>query len=222
MRPMRAVRLVLGISLICAAFAVHGETPAPKAPDAPRLRIEGVLGEAEAARIARGVDRIVASGATTLLIELRGASGSPVAVLGLAERIRGLDAVRTVAFVDGGNLGAGTVVALACDELRMTRTGLIGAVDCGESSGDRSRVIASLRRGRDADTRVLLESMVLPDMEVPDPGADASAPPLVREGALLTLDAPTATRLKLAGPTVARSEERRVGKECRSRWSPYH
>src|SRR3712207_7515832 len=25
-----------------------------------------------------------------------------------------------------------------------------------------------------------------------------------------------------ASPGVARSEERRVGKECRSRWSPYH
>ena len=24
------------------------------------------------------------------------------------------------------------------------------------------------------------------------------------------------------GDTYARSEERRVGKECRSRWSPYH
>ena len=24
------------------------------------------------------------------------------------------------------------------------------------------------------------------------------------------------------GPDVPRSEERRVGKECRSRWSPYH
>src|SRR5256885_15154465 len=24
------------------------------------------------------------------------------------------------------------------------------------------------------------------------------------------------------GSTIARSEERRVGKECRSRWSPYH
>ena len=24
------------------------------------------------------------------------------------------------------------------------------------------------------------------------------------------------------GPREARSEERRVGKECRSRWSPYH
>src|SRR3712207_8417153 len=28
-------------------------------------------------------------------------------------------------------------------------------------------------------------------------------------------------RLTVRG-TVARSEERRVGKECRSRWSPYH
>ena len=26
----------------------------------------------------------------------------------------------------------------------------------------------------------------------------------------------------LGGPSYTRSEERRVGKECRSRWSPYH
>src|SRR2546421_431661 len=26
----------------------------------------------------------------------------------------------------------------------------------------------------------------------------------------------------VAAPAVMRSEERRVGKECRSRWSPYH
>ena len=26
----------------------------------------------------------------------------------------------------------------------------------------------------------------------------------------------------VAGASVVRSEERRVGKECRSRWSPYH
>ena len=26
----------------------------------------------------------------------------------------------------------------------------------------------------------------------------------------------------LTDPNLARSEERRVGKECRSRWSPYH
>ena len=28
--------------------------------------------------------------------------------------------------------------------------------------------------------------------------------------------------LKNDGSEVVRSEERRVGKECRSRWSPYH
>ena len=29
-------------------------------------------------------------------------------------------------------------------------------------------------------------------------------------------------RVGICGRTVLRSEERRVGKECRSRWSPYH
>ena len=28
--------------------------------------------------------------------------------------------------------------------------------------------------------------------------------------------------LSLSGKLLYRSEERRVGKECRSRWSPYH
>src|SRR3712207_7791261 len=44
-----------------------------------------------------------------------------------------------------------------------------------------------------------------------------------RELADLRLDAlePLAHRC-IAGPAHGRSEERRVGKECRSRWSPYH
>ena len=32
----------------------------------------------------------------------------------------------------------------------------------------------------------------------------------------------TAQRVAQAGVPLSRSEERRVGKECRSRWSPYH
>ena len=32
----------------------------------------------------------------------------------------------------------------------------------------------------------------------------------------------TFERCATVAPTSARSEERRVGKECRSRWSPYH
>ena len=32
----------------------------------------------------------------------------------------------------------------------------------------------------------------------------------------------TVEEIKLNGGATTRSEERRVGKECRSRWSPYH
>src|ERR1039457_7298314 len=41
------------------------------------------------------------------------------------------------------------------------------------------------------------------------------------EGALTGQDLAAAARA-VAGQNVVRSEERRVGKECRSRWSPYH
>ena len=30
------------------------------------------------------------------------------------------------------------------------------------------------------------------------------------------------SRISFVPPALTRSEERRVGKECRSRWSPYH
>ena len=40
---------------------------------------------------------------------------------------------------------------------------------------------------------------------------------------LFALEAALQLREKVGGSvTVLRSEERRVGKECRSRWSPYH
>ena len=42
---------------------------------------------------------------------------------------------------------------------------------------------------------------------------------LLMEGGRKSIE-PLAERI--AGADVQRSEERRVGKECRSRWSPYH
>ena len=45
---------------------------------------------------------------------------------------------------------------------------------------------------------------------------------LARPGRFATRLDPAALREELDGLLADRSEERRVGKECRSRWSPYH
>ena len=42
----------------------------------------------------------------------------------------------------------------------------------------------------------------------------------LREETGITLE--ESDSIRLVNPLVFRSEERRVGKECRSRWSPYH
>ena len=49
-------------------------------------------------------------------------------------------------------------------------------------------------------------------------------PPVLPHGAaLVRVHAPGhRRRRRLRGQGSSRSEERRVGKECRSRWSPYH
>ena len=64
------------------------------------------------------------------------------------------------------------------------------------------------------------------EVDAPSDGAPPSRPGA--GGAALSLDRDEALRYlgyagqKLDAQLLARSEERRVGKECRSRWSPYH
>src|SRR2546422_861170 len=74
-----------------------------------------------------------------------------------------------------------------------------------------------LRTGRPACARPLD-----PVQELYEGGPHGGAP--LSHGAPISLSGranqPVASRR--ATPTGARSEERRVGKECRSRWSPYH
>ena len=50
--------------------------------------------------------------------------------------------------------------------------------------------------------------------------AEQVDPQLIPSGLLVTVPAPSPAAETVS--TNVRSEERRVGKECRSRWSPYH
>ena len=47
-------------------------------------------------------------------------------------------------------------------------------------------------------------------------------PPALIMGSMVKTMPGTSTMSCPGRPVVLRSEERRVGKECRSRWSPYH
>src|SRR3712207_7951809 len=59
--------------------------------------------------------------------------------------------------------------------------------------------------------------------DVLDPAAEGAEDPVLLLEELHQIDGGGHTRGGAAGDeAAARSEERRVGKECRSRWSPYH
>src|SRR2546430_2970606 len=61
------------------------------------------------------------------------------------------------------------------------------------------------------------------DLASREVGRQFSFPTLTRMfGHLYGADWVWLSRWKGVSPTKLRSEERRVGKECRSRWSPYH
>src|SRR2546422_11469359 len=79
--------------------------------------------------------------------------------------------------------------------------------------------LAAVRGAEDPDLLQLVDDARCPAV------ADAHAPLQQRGRADLVLDADLGGLPEQGIPrafAVPRSEERRVGKECRSRWSPYH
>ena len=58
------------------------------------------------------------------------------------------------------------------------------------------------------------------DLHLPNPATDPVA--VVGARGVIAASAPARSAGITTGMRTTRSEERRVGKECRSRWSPYH
>src|SRR2546430_12412580 len=81
--------------------------------------------------------------------------------------------------------------------------------DCDWSS-DVCLPISAITFGTSAATNLAFDFNALANPTVP----------LISSSGVLTLNG--TVNVSLANATALRSEERRVGKECRSRWSPYH
>src|SRR5215207_10678973 len=84
--------------------------------------------------------------------------------------------------------------------------------------------------GHDAPGLAAIAALT-PASALAQPTHDAATPAKAQACAVHRNHEPTATGQSITftnplgrsrGPGAGRSEERRVGKECRSRWSPYH
>ena len=90
-------------------------------------------------------------------------------------------------------------------------------MDIGTISSRYAKALFSLAKDKEQESRVYDDMKMLAD--------SFSMEPELR-GALSNPIVSVPEKVKLltaaGGIEVCRSEERRVGKECRSRWSPYH
>src|SRR2546422_10727664 len=110
----------------------------------------------------------------------------------------------------------------ACSKKRaratVQRRGTPGAVVLGDPTSPGGRRGAGL--GRQTNSRGPLGAIVA-DTSAANVLPASNAWPIQTLGASVDLSALGAT-ISNGSLGRARSEERRVGKECRSRWSPYH
>ena len=154
---------------------------------------------------------------------------------------------RRVVVVDATPIGANVRSTVATysgvmDELRRVYARIPDAREAGLKAGDFSYNTGSLRCGHcDGTGQIVLDVQFLPDVDIVCPRCAGSRygerahgiRRVPRDGAVEALSLPEVLALTVEGALdtcadlprvrrVLRSEERRVGKECRSRWSPYH
>jgi membrane-bound serine protease (ClpP class) len=93
-----------------------------------QVTLAGVIGPDAVARTRSRIERAVADGANFVCLRIDSAGGVPEQSLVLANWLAGLDdaRVRTVAWVPNEALGDAALVALACDELVMKPTAVLG------------------------------------------------------------------------------------------------
>src|SRR3989475_11723324 len=100
------------------------------------------------------------------------------------------------------------------------------------TTSGQERTVVDLMASRAQPKKLPITAILAPEVIKGYIFVEASGPHFVDEAIAGTRHARTRTkgvvsiqaieRFIVTKPVIERSEERRVGKECRSRWSPYH
>ena len=171
--------------LVLTCYAPASETDAKDAepPDrhAAILPIHDMIRGVMVESLQRRVDAARAQGAGVIIFELDTPGGLVSSAIQIADLIKGLDDVTTIAWVNTNAHSGGAMVAVACDEIVMARSARIGdsQVIMGGPGGvtavpeelqpkANTPVLAEFRASATLNgySQVLSEAFVLPDREV--------------------------------------------------------
>lgn len=120
-----------------------------------QVAISGVIGPDAVARTRSRIERAVEEGANFVCLRIESAGGAPEQSLVLANWLAGLDParVRTVAWVPAEARGDAALVALACDELVMRPTAVLGGEGAAAIDERRAEPLGVAWRGGVAKLR---------------------------------------------------------------------
>ena len=140
-RTSPAVIHLLTFAVLCAA-SMSGtrasETPQPSTKAAPAAKVESQNGvgviipihtaitDVTAESVKRRIEEARRRGATVVVLELDTPGGLVTSTFDIADAIRNLTGVKTVAWVNTNAHSGGALVAISCEEIVMARSSRIG------------------------------------------------------------------------------------------------
>jgi len=199
--PRRATLAPATVALVACSWSLGAgaQTPEPKPPTsdaisrpvevevpgqarkAAILQLHGEITDVMAASLKRRVDEAIAAGVNVIVFDMDTPGGLASSSIAIADMIRELTNVKTVAWVNPNAHSGGSIVAVACDEIVMTRSSRIGdsQVILGGPGGAAAvpkeleakaytPVLGDFRQSakKNGYSHVLCESFVVPEREV--------------------------------------------------------
>ncbi len=145
------------------------------------LPLQGEITDVMAESLRRRIEDAVDKGAAVIVFDMDTPGGLVTSSIAIADMVRELEDVKTIAWVNPNAHSGGSIVAVACDEIVMTRSSRIGdsQVIMGGPTGAGAvpeelqpkaytPVLADFRQSARLNgySQVLSEAFVLPDREV--------------------------------------------------------
>jgi len=191
--------LVIGTLVLTASFAVATVQKGATKPDqesaeqttepttagrdrkAAVLQFHGQITDVMVGSLQRRIDAAVAAGVEAIVFDMDTPGGLVTSSIAIADMIRELTDIKTVAWVNPNAHSGGSIVAVACDEIVMARSSRMGdsQVIMGGPGGAAAvpeelqakaytPVLADFRQSakKNGYSHTLCESFVLPDREV--------------------------------------------------------